>query len=181
VINLELKARDADPAATEAACAALGARDAGTLVQRDTYFEVAHGKLKLREHLSGEAGAELIAYDRPDGDGVRVSTYERVAVDDPAALRSALSTALGVLGVVEKTRRLYLYRHVRIHLDEIAYLGSFVELEAVQPPHARRPPGRDEALGEAIAALGLRGAEPVTAGYLELVLEVAPAQHEAER
>jgi predicted adenylyl cyclase CyaB len=33
--------------------------------------------------------------------------------------------------VVEKTRTLFLWRNVRIHLDEVADLGSFIELEAV--------------------------------------------------
>lgn len=53
---------------------------------------------------------------------------------DAAATREALGAALGVHGEVEKTRRLVVWRAVRIHLDEVAGLGSFVELEAVAPP-----------------------------------------------
>jgi adenylate cyclase, class 2 len=47
--NIELKVRDRDPGGSLAASGALGAEDRGLLVQRDTYFAVARGRLKLRE------------------------------------------------------------------------------------------------------------------------------------
>jgi adenylate cyclase class IV len=169
VFNLELKARDGNPHATAAACAALGARSAGSLRQRDTYFRVQSGKLKLREDVDTGAG-ELIAYERPAGNGVRVSSYERVPVAEPDRLRAMLAAALGELAVVEKTRRLFLYEHVRIHLDEVSGLGSFVELEAVQAAALVVAPARDEALERVLTALGLRNAQPLPGDYLELVL-----------
>ena len=130
--NVELKARDADPAATLERALALGASDEGLLTQRDTYFAGVRGRLKLREQDGGaEAGARLIAYVRPDGDQARTSAYRLAEVGDPAALRDALDAALGTLVVVDKRRRLLLYENVRIHLDEVDGLGSFVELEAV--------------------------------------------------
>src|SRR5690349_564218 len=58
-LNLELKVRDPDPAASAQACAALGASPCGLLRQRDTYYAAAHGKLKLREDLA-TGRAELI-------------------------------------------------------------------------------------------------------------------------
>ena len=33
--------------------------------------------------------------------------------------------------MVEKTRRLFIWRHTRIHLDEVKGLGVFLELETV--------------------------------------------------
>ena len=51
--NVELKARDADPAATLERALALGATDEGVLAQRDTYFGRAKGRLKLREQEGG--------------------------------------------------------------------------------------------------------------------------------
>ena len=127
--NVELKARDPDPAATLARALAAGAEDRGVLHQRDTYFAVAHGRLKLREEEPG--GATLIAYDRPDAGADRVSAYRLVPVPDPAALRAALAGACGVRAEVAKRRRLLMWETVRIHLDEVAGLGSFLELEAV--------------------------------------------------
>jgi homotetrameric cytidine deaminase len=127
--NVELKARDPDPAATLARALAAGAEDRGVLQQRDTYFAVAHGRLKLREEEPG--GATLIAYDRPDAGADRVSAYRLVPVPDPAGLRAALAGACGVRAEVEKRRRLLMWETVRIHLDDVAGLGSFLELEAV--------------------------------------------------
>ena len=50
-VNLEAKALDPDPQATRRMCVELGASDAGLLRQRDTYFDVRVGRLKLREDL----------------------------------------------------------------------------------------------------------------------------------
>jgi adenylate cyclase class IV len=160
VRNLEVKARDPEPAATVRACLALGAHDHGVLRQRDTYFRVPSGRLKLREDLDS-GSAELIAYERPDTEGVRESRYERVPVDP--ALGALLAQALGVAGVVEKTRRLFLHEHVRIHLDEVEGLGSFVELEAVLPTAS------GESLERVAVALSFDRREPVTGSYLDLL------------
>jgi len=127
--NLELKAHDPDPEATLRAALALGATDEGVLEQRDTYFPVAHGRLKLREQTPG--GAHLIQYARADEPQERESAYRLAAIADPAALAAALAAALGTEGVVVKRRRLLLWERVRIHLDDVTGLGTFVELEAV--------------------------------------------------
>jgi homotetrameric cytidine deaminase len=129
--NLELKARDADPAASLAAARALGARDEGVLQQVDTYFAAPRGRLKLREQEPG--GAQLIAYERADLAAARASRYRLVAVPEPEALRAALDAALGTTVVVRKRRHLLLIDNVRIHLDVVQGLGAFVELEAVVP------------------------------------------------
>jgi homotetrameric cytidine deaminase len=129
--NVELKARDPDPAATLSRALALGASDHGVLRQRDTYFSRARARLKLREQLDPPAGAQLIAYDRPDSDDARRSDYRLADVGDAAALRDALDAALGTLVVVDKRRHLLLYENVRIHLDDVEGLGAFVELEGV--------------------------------------------------
>jgi homotetrameric cytidine deaminase len=130
--NVELKARDADPAATLERALALGASDEGVLTQRDTYFARAGGRLKLREQAGGaEAGARLIAYVRADGEEARTSAYRLAEIGDAAALREALDAALGTLVVVDKRRHLLLYENVRIHIDDVEGLGAFVELEGV--------------------------------------------------
>jgi homotetrameric cytidine deaminase len=125
--NVELKAADPDPARTLERALALGASDEGVIVQRDTYFRVASGRLKLREEEPGEA--HLISYVRPDDADVRVSSYR--VVPAPDGTLAALTETLGVDVVVEKRRHLLLWETVRIHLDEVTGLGSFIELEAV--------------------------------------------------
>jgi homotetrameric cytidine deaminase len=130
--NIEFKARDPQPARTLELALGLGAEDRGEIAQTDTYFARARGRLKLREQQPGDA--ELIQYHRADASGARESEYRRVPAADAPALREALDAALGTLVVVEKRRRLLLHENVRIHIDEVEGLGSFVELEAVAEP-----------------------------------------------
>jgi homotetrameric cytidine deaminase len=141
--NVELKARDPDPVRTLERALAAGAEERGVLRQRDTYFAVARGRLKLREQEPG--GATLIAYERPDAGAERVSDYRLVPVPEPDPLRAALAAADGVAVVVDKRRRLLLWeRTVRIHLDEVDGLGSFLEIEAVAEPGSDLSRERDQ-------------------------------------
>jgi len=127
--NVELKAVDPDPQRSLAVCRELGAEDRGVLRQRDTYFRARSGRLKLREEQPG--AAVLIQYDRPDAAQARESRYRLARVEDPDDLRASLAAALGTLVVVDKERHLFLWDGVRIHLDTVHGLGSFVELEGV--------------------------------------------------
>jgi adenylate cyclase class 2 len=130
--NLECKARDPDPERSLRIALALGARDEGLLWQRDTYFVAPAGRLKLREQRADDvATAQLIHYRRADVAEQRESAYQIVAIPDPAGLTAALGDALGVGAIVVKWRRLLLWQRVRIHLDRVDGLGSFIELEAV--------------------------------------------------
>jgi homotetrameric cytidine deaminase len=171
--NVEIKARDADPGRTLERALALGAADEGVLTQRDTYFGRARGRLKLREQESEQGSiARLIAYARPDGDEARTSAYRLADVGDPAALREALDAALGTRVVVDKRRRLLLWEGVRIHLDEVEGLGSFVELEGVAPPESDL--AREHELVARLReelALG----EPVAVSYSDLLLDAPEA------
>jgi adenylate cyclase class IV len=130
--NIECKATDPDPSASLAVCRALSAQGHGDIRQRDTYFAVAHGGLKLREETPGRP--HLIQFERANEPEQRESRYRIVEINDPEALRLALTAAIGTTVVVCKTRRLFLWRQVRIHLDTVQSLGSFIELEAVATP-----------------------------------------------
>src|ERR1700754_1457697 len=132
--NIELKASDPDPERSLAVVLGLGARDRGFLHQRDTYFRVTSGRLKLREEDPG--GAMLIQYDRVDADEARESEYRLTPIDAPDSLMASLKASLGVLAVVEKERRLLLWQNVRIHLDKVKDLGNFLELEGVSTADA---------------------------------------------
>lgn len=127
--NIELKARDLDPDASLRACLKLGARDHGTIAQRDTYFDAPRGGLKLREEHPGSA--HLIQFLRAEEPQQHESRYRVAEVPDAASLVPVLADAIGILGTVLKRRHLLLWETVRIHLDEVENLGSFIELEAV--------------------------------------------------
>jgi adenylate cyclase class 2 len=194
--NLELKVRCADEAALDGLVAR--ARDGGAvyvraMTQRDTYFVVPHGRLKLREwHLeaapasdqdqdsgadaeTGEAGATLIAYARPDQSGSRLSDYLLSPVSDPATMREALTRALGVRVVVEKRRLLYHWGHTRIHFDRVAALGAFVELETLLDrfPAARREPAAEQEHHAVIAILSLDTLPVIAGSYSDLLEQAA--------
>jgi predicted adenylyl cyclase CyaB len=147
----------------------LGARAAAVLHQRDTYFHVRHGRLKLREIApeGGAPSAELIQYARPDESSARTSDYVIAPVADAASMREALARALGVRVVVAKRRSLFLWRHTRIHLDEVEGLGSFLELETVVTDQSDSD-ARAE-LAEAAAALGIRDEERIALSYADLL------------
>ena len=163
--NIELKAPDPDPARSLAVCRELGAEDRGVLRQRDTYFRARSGRLKLREEEPG--GALLIQYDRPDGAAARESRYRLTRVEDPDELRASLDAALGTLVVVDKERHLLLWEGVRIHLDTVAGLGTFVELEGVAAPESDLGPEREK-VDELQARLGI--AEVLTDSYSDRLL-----------
>src|SRR5919107_4148511 len=169
--NVELKARDPDPARSLERCVALGAEDRGELRQRDTYFAAPRGRLKLREQEPG--GAELIAYERPDRPDARESRYRLAPVADGAVLREALGAALGTTVVVAKRRRLLVWEGVRIHLDDVEGLGAFVELEGVAEPGSdlTAEAGRVARLR---AELGIADEDLVATGYADLLAGAAP-------
>jgi predicted adenylyl cyclase CyaB len=164
--NVELKARDPDPGRSLHAALELGAEDHGWLQQLDTYFKVPTGRLKLREE---NETAQLIYYERADEAVERVSSYVIVSVDEPEALKEALTAALGVLVAVEKSRRLLLWHEVRIHLDDVPGLGSFIELEAVATPESD-PTTEYRHIEELRAALLITDGLIVATGYSDELL-----------
>jgi predicted adenylyl cyclase CyaB len=172
--NVELKAWDRDPSASFEACRALGAEDHGTITQRDTYFKVARGGLKLREEQPGRP--HLIQFERASEPQQRESRYRVIEVSDGKALCEALAAAIGIRGVVVKRRRLLLWQSVRIHLDEVEQLGTFIELEAVAPPDSDLT-NEQRLIAELREALGITDERLVALGYAEQLLRARGDLH----
>lgn len=125
--NVEIKARVKDLAALRQRVEALADRGPQTLNQDDTFFCCPEGRLKLRRFSKQEG--ELIFYQRSDSPQPRESQYWVSPTGDPEGLTELLSRALGIRGKVRKQRTLYWVGQTRVHLDEVAGLGSFMELE----------------------------------------------------
>ncbi len=171
--NLEAKFRLANHADAEARATALGYARRAILNQRDTFFRVANGKLKLREE---NGSAVLIYYHRSESGPLMLSDYEIVPVDDPARMLRILGEALGTLAIVEKVRTLMMRDNVRLHLDVVANLGEFGEIEAVivdgdDPERSRA------AVDEILAALAVSQADLIDVSYFEMLADPAPRGH----
>jgi predicted adenylyl cyclase CyaB len=169
--NLELKARCPDLDAVRERVRRLGARDGGVEMQTDTYFRVPNGRLKLRE-WDGKP-AELIWYARPDNADARTSTYLRVPVPAAALLKTALTSALGQWAQVRKRRHIYFWHNVRIHLDEVAGLGTFLEFEAVLSPTEDEVTARVR-LDQLCRDLAVADGDRIAGSYSNLMLAGEP-------
>lgn len=163
--NVELKARLADPGAARRTAEAIATRRLGAQEQVDTYFHCANGRLKLRQ-IDG-LRAQLVWYARPDEHGPKASRYVLAPVSNPETLKAALGAALGVRGVVRKRREVFLWHNVRIHLDEVEGLGSFLEFEAVLGPDADETAGRAQ-VEELLEKFSVTPADLLPASYADM-------------
>ena len=164
--NIEVKARINDFAGLKSAVEPLSDGPGILLRQQDTFFLVANGCLKLRESPPG--GAELIYYQRADGEEAKLSEYLRASVDDPTSLGIVLSTALGARGRVRKERLVYKCGQTRIHLDHVEQLGDFLELEYVLGDREQEAIGR-KAVASLLCRLGIREEDLIAGSYIDLV------------
>jgi len=136
------------------------------LDQRDTFFVVPRGRLKLR--VLGSGDCELIYYERPDDAGAKLSEYFVVRSSDPEAFLELLSAVLEVRGVVAKRRFLYRIGRTRVHLDEVEGLGTFMELEVILDEGESPEEGR--AVAERLSAeLEIENEDRVRGAYIDLL------------
>lgn len=126
-LNVEIKAKCSDPSFIRNYLLSKGADFKGVDKQADTYFNVHHGRLKLRE---GNIENNLIYYERENQAGPKNSRFHLVKVEDAKALKVVLTSSIGIKVVVEKKREIYYIDNVKFHIDEVTGLGSFVEIEA---------------------------------------------------
>ena len=152
--NIEIKARIGSVAALLPKAAAIADAGPVEILQEDTFFRCAAGRLKLR--MFSEDAGELIFYRRVDRAGPKESFYLRSPTTAPRILRESLSLAYGEIGHVRKKRTLFMSGRTRIHLDCVEGLGDFLELEVVMGEVDGAALAEDEAEAEA-EALGLMG------------------------
>ncbi len=130
--NIEFKAELRDIELARATCGLLRARRTAVLHQTDEYVAVAEGLLKKRserDELSGRARSEWIWYTRPDRTTTRVSLWTRL--DDAQLAVRWPDLDRTVTRTIVKRRELWMIENVRIHLDSVAGLGNYFELEGV--------------------------------------------------
>ncbi len=163
--NIEIKARLINFDQVNDLAKRLSDTPGQLIIQEDTFFHTAKGRLKLRV-LTPHRG-ELSYYERPDMAGPKQSNYQIYRTTDPAGLAAVLS-GLGARGVVRKKRWLYLVGQTRLHLDRVDGLGDFLELEVVLGA------GDSPAQGQVIAAelmkqLGIDETALIETAYIDLL------------
>src|SRR5262249_54501713 len=104
---------------------------------------------------------------------LRSSHYERSPVADPDGMRRVLDAALERAGEVRKVRHLHWIDNVRVHLDEVDGLGTFLELEAIVDA------AHSEAECKSLAAVlldrfGIAPKDRLAAAYVDLHATGAP-------
>jgi adenylate cyclase class 2 len=127
VTNVEIKARCADHEQIRRILIKKKANFIGMDHQVDTYFVTHSGRLKLRE---GNIENNLIWYQRPDQPSPRTSHCLLYKTESGSLLKEMLGKAIGIMVVVDKEREIYFIDNVKIHLDRVAGLGTFLEIEA---------------------------------------------------
>lgn len=162
--NVEAKFRLQDVEHFRRRAEAIGFECVATLLQHDTFFAAANGKLKLRQQNDG---AWLIHYQRHREQGLELSNYQIVGVSQPLEVRALLSAALGVVATVDKRRILLRRANVRLHLDDVVNLGLFGELEAVMDTGDDPAAGRAE-IAAILGMLQIPPEELIDISYFEL-------------
>lgn len=162
-LNLELKIKVDSHAKLLRLLNKMNAEFEGLLIQKDIYYKVKKGLLKLRV----EGGTyTLIKYLR-DEKGKRWSNYELLKLEGRNP-EKYLCDILEVATVVEKKRKLYLHNNTRIHLDEIKRLGKFLELETLLTGNRHDAQKR---FNETVELLELDLSNQIRSSYKTLLLD----------
>ena len=160
-VNLELKIKINWDKKVEKLAKKAKAEFRGVLKQKDVYYKYKNGLLKLRV----ENGACcLIKYLR-DEKGKRWSNYEILKLDGKN-VEKYLSDILKIEAVVEKKRKLYVYKDTRIHLDEVKSLGKFLELETVVTKNKKKA---EKEFADVVKMLNLDLTKQIKSSYRNLL------------
>lgn len=129
--NIELKVKVSGFNKIIKSLKAQGAEYLGALKQKDVYFDCNIGRLKIRE--INNKNFELIFYQRPDKLSSKLSEYSVVSLkkEQSRLLKNILSKSNRIKTIVIKNRKLWLFKHTRIHLDYVNKVGKFLEIETV--------------------------------------------------
>uniref|UniRef100_A0AAY4EP03 CYTH domain-containing protein n=1 Tax=Denticeps clupeoides TaxID=299321 RepID=A0AAY4EP03_9TELE len=165
--NVEIKASVRDVMQLKLRAEELSGSEGTVVRQRDTFFGVQKGRLKVRDFMDGSG--QLIFYERPDFDGPKLSNYSISPTNDPEGLTKVLSDALGLVGQVKKERRLYMVGQTRVHVDTVEGLGDFMELEVVMKENQSTEEGVAIA-HKLMQDLGVNDGDLIEGAYMDLLL-----------
>ena len=166
-INYEFKAKVNNLSELEATLVKRSPVFAGEDHQVDTYFNVPHGRLKLRE---GNIENALIHYERINSAGAKQSNVLLYQHQNDPSLKKILITALGVKAIVDKQRKIYFMDNVKFHFDTVRELGTFLEVEAIDKEGTIGLDTLKNQCAEYISLFALHQSQFIAESYSDLVL-----------
>jgi predicted adenylyl cyclase CyaB len=164
--NVEIKAYATDFIGQSEIARSLSDAEAEVIYQKDIFFNIPTGRLKLRVLTPDRA--VLIYYNRSDQRGPKISQYQCSETNDPEGLESLLTSAYGIRRTVVKTRHFYISGRTRIHFDKVESLGQFIELEVVLSDTDQLTDGQSEAR-LFMDQLGIKDNQLVDVAYVDLL------------
>lgn len=167
-LNIEIKASSDDHDSIRRVLSERGARHVGEDHQVDTYFNVPAGRLKLRE---GTIENSLIYYKRSDQAGPKRSDVLLVRLQPDPNLKDLLSASNGVKVVVDKRREIWFDDNVKIHLDRVESLGTFVEIEAIDADGTHSAETLEEQCTFFMDLFHIQAHDLIERSYSDLLLE----------
>ena len=172
ITNVEFKARTNRVSELEEKLQTLNPRFVGEDHQIDTYFNVATGRLKLRE---GNIENSLIYYERANTATAKQSDILLYRHSPDPALKAILTTTHGIKVVVDKLRRIYFIDHIKFHLDRVGELGTFVEVEAIDETGSKSIESLQSECDHYAQFFELAEADFVKESYSDLLLARQPS------
>ena len=112
----------------------------------------------------------MIHYDRPDTEGPKLSTYDKIDTNEPELLEKILTNSIGIKGEVRKTRHLFIYEQTRIHLDDVDKLGYFLEFEVCLKPEQSLEHGTNIA-ENLMKVFEIKSENLITGAYMDKLLK----------
>jgi predicted adenylyl cyclase CyaB len=168
ILNIEFKAKTNKLTEQEGLLQKCNPLFIGEDHQVDTYFNVAVGRLKLRE---GNIENALIHYEREDFAGAK-SSYVLLYQHQPdKTLKEILIKTMGIKAVVDKKRKIYFINNVKFHFDTVEGLGTFLEVEAIDKDGSIGKEKLQAQCDEYAALLGIADEDFCSVSYSDMILE----------
>ena len=168
ILNFEFKARRNDLEEAEKRLLSLTPKFIGEDDQTDTYFNVEHGRLKLRE---GNIENALIYYERENTSDAKQSDILLYKHVPDKNLKDILTRSLGIKVVVNKKRKIYFIENVKFHFDTIKELGTFIEVEAIDANGESGIEKLKEQCNQYSRFFDIKPEDLVSLSYSDLILE----------
>ncbi|MEZ5057392.1 MAG: class IV adenylate cyclase [Saprospiraceae bacterium] len=168
---IEIKAKCSDQNRIRTILKENNARFVGLDHQIDTYFNVNHGRLKLRQ---GNIENTLIHYHRPNQKGPKLSKVLLYKPNPEQNLKQVLTAANGVLVEVDKKREIYFIDNVKFHLDVVKGLGTYVEIEAIDLDETMGLDKIQQQCDHYMELFSIKDDDLIQVSYSDLLLKSAP-------